>query len=73
MKRKIHQAIALVFLIGLFASLLDSGIWMMNQPYDFTFFMGLMTNIVAGIIFGHGLHRILNPKFNTIKDLFTYK
>ena len=73
MKRKIHQAVTIVILIGLFAAILDAGIWMMNQPYDFTFFMGLMTNIVAGIVFGYGLHRVLNPKFNTIKDLFNYK
>lgn len=73
MKRKIHQAVTIIILIGLLAMLLDVGIWLMNLPYDLTFFLGLMINIVSGMLFGFGLHKVLNIKFNTIKDLFTYK
>jgi hypothetical protein len=68
-----HKVIASVVIAGLLKFSVDMGFYLMNQPYDFTFFAGLMINIIALIGVGFAISRIFSPKFTTIKDLFIHK
>ena len=73
MKTILHRAIATIVLACLLKFAIDTGLWMMNQSYDFTFFLGLMLNIVSLFAAGFAIKRIYAPEFTTIKDLFTHK
>jgi hypothetical protein len=73
MARTFHRILTIALLTGLLKASLDLGLHLMNQPYDFTFFLGLMLNIIAAFAYGFFVGRVISSKFNSIKDLFTHK
>jgi hypothetical protein len=73
MKSIIHKVIASIVIAGLLKFTVDMGLYLMNQPYDFTFFAGLMINVIAAFVVVFAMSRVFSPDFTTIKDLFTKK
>jgi len=73
MKTVFHRLIAAGILLMVLKFSIDTGLYMMNQPYDITFFLGLVLNLVAAFGTGFALYRVFGPDFKTIKDLFIHK
>jgi hypothetical protein len=60
-------------LLGLFKFTTDTGLWLMNEPNDLSFTLGMAINVLAVLGILYFLHRLFSPNFNTIKDLFNNK
>jgi hypothetical protein len=73
MKTVFHKIVASVILAMILKFAIDTGLYLMNQPYDMAFFLGLVLNLVAAFGVGFALRRVFSSDFTTIKDLFIHK
>jgi hypothetical protein len=73
MKILFHRALATIFLLAWLKFGTDIGIYLMNQPDDFSLFGGLALVVCCGIGIGFGLIRVYSSNFKTIKNLFKNK